>query len=518
MCDECDLAVHQDCYGVVHIPEGPWLCRRCYVGQSDSSQAKCSLCPWPDGALKQTTDSRRPWAHLTCAHYLPGEAHILNASFQEPIDIGHVHAGRHNLTCIYCRRKGIQSGTPVQCASKTCHLAFHPLCARKAGALMNHAKQQILCWKHSCAERPAAIPTSPVRTLTDGEGDEVDVVNVETPTRRGRGRPPVKNKPGQVATPVFSSVPPIPLVEIPSPTRQKKVNPAKTKPVWLLEPIAPRIIVDRLLESSDLITLLEPIDPEDAGFRTEIVTVISKYWALRKSAKRGQPLLRPLQMEPWSSSNIASSEESINEHRETRQYILNDLKRLEAVSGAMVDFEKNRLRSFSSLQEGFQLASEPLTIIMRIVLRFAAQQDPDSFFTHPVPLDLVPDYLEVISDPMDFFTMAQKVENQEYETFAQFQDDLELVWRNAMTYNLPETVYYQAAHALEQAVQPLIVNSKKTLKELRIARTGQISLPLLAQLKDKEGKAVQKKAAAARPKKTASPVKGMKVVRSTRKR
>lgn len=83
-CDgqNCTVAVHQACYGIVSVPTGPWYCRKC-ESQERAARVRCELCPSRDGALKKT-DNHQGWAHVVCALYIP-EVRFGNVTTMEPI-------------------------------------------------------------------------------------------------------------------------------------------------------------------------------------------------------------------------------------------------------------------------------------------------------------------------------------------------------------------------------------------------------------------------------------------------
>lgn len=71
-------------------------------------------------------------------------------------------------------------------------------------------------------------------------------------------------------------------------------------------------------------------------------------------------------------------------------------------------------------------------------------------FAQAVNRDEVPDYYEVIKEPMDLSTMEQRLEADSYKTMEEFVYDARLVFNNCRAYNNETTTYFKNANKLEK--------------------------------------------------------------------
>ncbi|EAZ16078.1 hypothetical protein OsJ_31522 [Oryza sativa Japonica Group] len=78
-------------------------------------------------------------------------------------------------------------------------------------------------------------------------------------------------------------------------------------------------------------------------------------------------------------------------------------------------------------------------------------EHPDAWpFKEPVDSRDVPDYYDIIKDPIDLKTMSKRVESEQYYvTLEMFVADMKRMFSNAKTYNSPDTIYYKCASRLE---------------------------------------------------------------------
>ncbi|KAI9248647.1 PHD-zinc-finger like domain-containing protein [Sporodiniella umbellata] len=367
-CDGCNLAVHQDCYGVPYIPEGQWLCRKCMV--SPDKPVSCIFCPTEGGAFKQTSTNQ--WGHLLCAIWIP-EVILGNSVYMEPIDsIASVPKSRWKLTCYICRRR---QGACIQCDNKHCFTAFHVTCARWARLYMkmkppnSHSEDVALkahCDKHTPKEYKEKIDVDksimaaqkwfmntknrkgnkvPHRRYVDEElGVDNDECSLEDEKKKKK-----KRMRQDSITQILS---------------RSKAARAHQHHYSAGAPVAPNYII-RNLES------LKSVRESHLRKKSALIKVICKYWSLKRESKRGAPLLKRLHLEPWtaSASQLKESEVETAQKASSLMSLRSDLEKVRILTEQVQKREKHKLERSRKQKAYLELILFPLEYIITPTLR-----------------------------------------------------------------------------------------------------------------------------------------------------
>ncbi|XP_040193683.1 bromodomain and PHD finger-containing protein 3 isoform X1 [Rana temporaria] len=443
-CDMCNLAVHQECYGVPYIPEGQWLCRCCL--QSPSRPVNCVLCPNQGGAFKQTSDGR--WAHVICAIWVP-EVCFANTVFLEPVEgIDNIPPARWKLTCYLCKLKG--HGASIQCHKANCYTAFHVTCAQRAELFMkvepvretglNGTTFTVRKTAYCEAHRPPGTQQeeSPKSSLqeVDSEEQATDIDKVEKDNEENK-----KEGGKRFFEKLYA--------------KNSRDLVRKGDPVPVMAAL--QIPLCRLIKISSGVCLQK---------KTQFMRHLHSYWLLKRQSRNGVPLIRRLHSHVQSQRTADQKERhgqtsSVKEALKYWQKLRHDLERARLLTELIRKREKLKREQVKLHQAALELQLTPFNVFLRATLDLLQEKDPANIFKEPVNLKEVPDYMEFVLHPMDFSTMRHKLECHQYSTFPAFEDDFNLIISNCLHYNSRETVFHQAALRLHQLGTSVLHNARR---------------------------------------------------------
>ncbi|MBN3322283.1 BRD1 protein, partial [Atractosteus spatula] len=500
-CDICNLAVHQECYGVPYIPEGQWLCRCCL--QSPSRPVDCVLCPNKGGAFKQTSDGR--WAHVVCAIWIP-EVCFANTVFLEPVEgVENIPPARWKLTCYICKQKG--QGASIQCHKANCYTAFHVTCAQRAGLFMKidpvretnvngttfSVKKTAFCEAHSppgATRKSSRLVGGCNSHLGEiGEGEEVDE---ERARDRGAGRGRASSlTPGQQHK-----------------RGAKKGSKLKRKVRKSLEVVSRRSTVPMVMVPQIPSHRLNKIcTGVPVQRKNQFMQRLHNYWLLKRQSRNGVPLIRRLHSHLQAQrgaeqvrlsrcdrrSNLVvflccvcrgtaqtETDEKVSAVKEELKYwqkLRHDLERARLLVELIRKREKLKREQVKVHQAAMELQLTPFLVLLRSTLDQLQEKDAAQIFAEPVNLKEVPDYLEFISQPMDFSTMRSKVEAHSYCSLADFEGDFNLMVSNCLKYNAKDTVFHRAAVRLRDLGGAILRHTQRQAQSIGFDSETGMHLP-----------------------------------------
>lgn len=336
-CDGCDIAVHQDCYGVSFIPEGPWLCRRCLISRNNS--ASCIFCPSVTGAFKQTDSG--DWAHVLCTLWTP-ELYFANPIYMEPIEgISSIPKSRWRLICYICKQK---VGICIQCSKSTCFNAYHVTCAKRAGLYMKMKKGV----KAACNDKSTLISYCDKHIPIEW-GMSHDVKSGISKTKlyfHDKNQNHLKNTNSDTLV-----------------TQQEYTELMKTKSEkfkWRFDSnayVIPEIIIDELCKFNDINKL-----PQISKL---VLYQIAKYFTLKRQ-HLGKPLIKKPDVFNYASMN----EVEIDDRNEAVEFFKQDVKKLLELLKLIEKRSKTTKALFEEQLETSKILFEPMKWLSSNLLSF----------------------------------------------------------------------------------------------------------------------------------------------------
>lgn len=145
------------------------------------------------------------------------------------------------------------------------------------------------------------------------------------------------------------------------------------------------------------------------------------------------------------------------------QHLRQDLERARLLCELVRKREKLKRELTKVKASSLEMELVPFKCYVTRLLDLIRAKDTGEIFIEPVDQTEVPDYSEIVKNPMDLSTMRAKIEAFEYNTLAEFKADFVLMINNCLAYNSKETAFYRAAIKMRDQCANLFKQAEKDL-------------------------------------------------------
>lgn len=144
-------------------------------------------------------------------------------------------------------------------------------------------------------------------------------------------------------------------------------------------------------------------------------------------------------------------------------FICQDLERARLLCELVRKREKLKAIYIRTVEQSIMMQLNPLEEAMSRLLDSIFTKDSQEIFNEPVDIQEVPDYMDVVTHPMDLSTMRTKLRDGKYEKLDDMENDFNLMIQNCLAYNNKDTIFYRAGVRMRDQCSPLFKSVRKEL-------------------------------------------------------
>lgn len=140
-----------------------------------------------------------------------------------------------------------------------------------------------------------------------------------------------------------------------------------------------------------------------------------------------------------------------------------DLERARLLCELVRKRERLKAAFIRTMEQAVMMELNPLEAAMGRLLDSMFAKDEHGIFAEPVDIEDVPDYMDIVTHPMDLGTMRAKLRNGNYHTLDDMENDFSLMISNCLAYNTKHTFFYRVGNLMRDKCSPLFKAARKEL-------------------------------------------------------